>query len=233
MGIYIYSIRARFAEMEIGGEEKNVHTFQFLRRATTSFYYRGLPGNRLYSQERLHTSRCDTYWENRGGPPEYIVLPSGDHPKKPQIQDGDLVYKWLDDLHAWDYDTPSFQRARRVGWAHKRGTSWEVHNTNFVYLSGDLVDKTLVPKNQKSFWDYQEAQKWILSQNELGLHVSGSRYTIQEGKLVIGPKEEFYPPKHFSFLDLPTERLEKLARMGDHSARWALQRARIRNNTLH
>ncbi|MBD3260568.1 MAG: hypothetical protein GF334_02650 [Candidatus Altiarchaeales archaeon] len=219
MGVYIYSIRARSIKMEINGNVENVHMFQYL----TKPWYTGFLGGED-SGTRLLKGRCDHYWGDKGGTPEFIVCPSGDHPKRPQVMDGDPVFRWNERFIGWDYDTPCFKRATHIGWVFKKGRKYEFHTEKYSYSSGHMKRVCFYVKDGGTFLTKEEADAWIQEQMRQGRHVSGGRTYFENGER----KHTHEVYKEPFSMGTKKERLVQLTALGDASAAAELNRIRER-----
>jgi hypothetical protein len=223
MGIYLYSIRARKVRAKINGEKHDVHTFEYL----TKPFWNGWGG----TPDRgtcLLQARCDRYWEDRGGTPRYVVMPSGPQNKNPSVRNGDTVLRWGNRNQAWAYDTPDFKpHGSLFGWVFKKGRDWVIKTEKFSFSSGHLENNCLYIKDSGSFPTREQANAWIWEQNELGRHVRG-RHCWMEGHKTRWADQENHPPRHISPAGVDYERLSRLAQLGDRQAQAALNRMEFR-----
>jgi hypothetical protein len=147
MGIYIYSVRTKNLPIEIEGVERKVFALQYLTRTS---YYDDRP-------ERLLTSKAESIWEDREAP-EFVYMTD----VKGKPYDGAEVYEWTG--AAWDYDTPCFERAKRVvGYLRSskvgRKTVWSVVPSYFSLTFGTMKDNCLHIRKSKILFDGRDAAK--------------------------------------------------------------------------
>lgn len=105
MGSYVYSVRTRNTEVEIGGNVETVFALNYLTRGS-DFYEDS-------RYKRLTVGRLEATWRNRELPGFVYLAGDDDRPR-----DFDRVMEW--DGRLLDYDEPRFEGCKRtVGYIRK------------------------------------------------------------------------------------------------------------------
>lgn len=245
MGVYIYSIRAKKITFAMpDGQIEDAHFFRYLTKPHSW-------GEGEDRGTKLLKGRCDSYWRRKGGPPKYIVCPSGEG-KTPKVRGGDSVYRWDSEDYAWDYDTPCFKRATLIGWTKVTGpgTTYSLHNETFNCDMGIMHGNCLHATGTLRFPSRGQADSFIRKANQDGLHVrmyhswindedpeteshealmNQVTATLRWGQVKVECSEHPVPPPVCgSLLDVDPEAISRLAAEGDKEAQVILDRIKAR-----